>query len=268
MRYDWNEPVEQPELSPAFFAEIDTRFFRDAEAFLPSQRLPFDELIPFAELPSMDVLEIGVGLGTHAQLIAGHARTYAGIDLTTYATTATAARLRALEDRRTIVAQMDAEQLAFRGQRFDLIWSWGVIHHSSNTRKVLEEAYRVLRPGGTLITMVYHRNLWSYYLMTGLLGGVARGRLVRGRSLTKAVQRLTDGALARYYTPKEWAALVCDLFRIERLEVYGSKTSVVPLPAGKAKDMVLAAVPDRLGRFLTHRCRLGGFLVSVLVKPA
>ncbi|MBK7629848.1 MAG: class I SAM-dependent methyltransferase [Ignavibacteriales bacterium] len=56
--------------------------------------------------------------------------------------------------------KMDAEALQFEDNSFDFVWSWGVIHHSSNTRKILEEIQRVLKPGGEAIIMVYHRSIW------------------------------------------------------------------------------------------------------------
>lgn len=44
---------------------------------------------------------------------------------------------------------------------FDFIQSTGVIHHTSDPEKVLGELYRVLKPGGRLNVMMYHRNsLW------------------------------------------------------------------------------------------------------------
>ena len=47
------------------------------------------------------------------------------------------------------VLQMDAEDMNFADYSFDFIWSWGVIHHSADTRRVLQEMHRVLRRGGT-----------------------------------------------------------------------------------------------------------------------
>jgi|HubBroStandDraft_6_1064221.scaffolds.fasta_scaffold689944_1 2-polyprenyl-3-methyl-5-hydroxy-6-metoxy-1,4-benzoquinol methylase len=49
--------------------------------------------MPCTELPSLDVLEIGVGQGAHAQLLAPEGRTFEGIDLTEAASQATAKRI-------------------------------------------------------------------------------------------------------------------------------------------------------------------------------
>lgn len=39
----------------------------------------------------------------------------------------------------------------------DLVWSWGVIHHTPDPRTALAELVRALRPGGTLILAVYRK---------------------------------------------------------------------------------------------------------------
>jgi SAM-dependent methyltransferase len=40
---------------------------------------------------------------------------------------------------------------------FDLVYAWGVIHHSENPAKVISEIRRVLRQDGLFIGMIYHR---------------------------------------------------------------------------------------------------------------
>src|SRR5208337_2442692 len=70
MRYDWEEAVPYKEFSKDFYLEIDRRFFGSVRSFAPWKRLPFDFLIDFDALRSKDVLEIGVGNGSHAQLLA------------------------------------------------------------------------------------------------------------------------------------------------------------------------------------------------------
>lgn len=267
MRYDWKAAVGYEPFSPDFYAEIDRRFFAAAREFLPPENLPFDSLIDFASLRDKDVLEIGVGNGTHAQLLAQHARSFIGIDLTDYAVRSTSRRLRGLGLPAT-VRRLDAEAMDFADNSFDFIWSWGVIDHSADTRRVLQEMRRVLRPGGRAVIMVFHRNAWNYYVVGGLFYGVLRGDLVRTRSLHKTVQRYTDGALARIYSVPEWKALVSEFFAVERIQVFGPKTDITPLPGATLRAAMRRLIPDRLSRFLTNDCRLGSFLVSSLRRPA
>lgn len=268
MRYDFSGAIQAEEFSREFYREIDERFFADVRTFMPWSEIPFDSLIDFGALRNQDVLEIGVGNGSHAQLISAEARSYTGIDLTSYAVRSTSERLRPLNgDKPNVrVLQMDAEQLDFPANSFDLIWSWGVIHHSANTRRIVEQIHRVLRPGGVAITMVYYRNFWNYYIFAGLFGGVFRGGLLRSWSWHEARQQMIDGAIARYYSIAEWEALVGDLFAVENVKVFGSKSELIPLPNGRTKELVKKLIPNSVARLLTNRCRLGMFLVSTMRK--
>jgi ubiquinone/menaquinone biosynthesis C-methylase UbiE len=260
MRYDWREPLTAPVGTKAYFEEIDFRLLTSVHKYMPWKNAPFEALIPFAELADKDVLEIGIGLGTHAQLLSPCCKSFTGIDLTVAAADLTGRRLQlfGLPGR---VLRMDAEDMQFTSESFDYIWSWGVIHHSADTRRILAEMKRVLRPGGEATVMVYHRTWWVYYF-SALLHGVFRGQLKIYRGLHRVAQHATDGAIARYYTPSEWHAISKGLFEIESIRIYGQKAEILPLPAGRLKQMLDRLIPDAVGRLLTNRFRLGSFLVA------
>jgi SAM-dependent methyltransferase len=263
MRYDWRKQLIPTTGSAAYFEEIDRRFLSAARSFMP---LPFDALIPFDALAERDVLEIGIGQGTHAQLLSPRCKSYTGIDLTAAATEMTARRFH-LFCLPGAVFRMDAEALAFRDESFDYVWSWGVVHHTADTARALAEIRRVLRPGGECTLMVYYRSWWSYYLF-GLLRWLFLRRGGSTNSLHTAIQRGTDGTIARFYTPTDWRTLAGGLFAIDDFAVYGQKSDVVPLPASRLKDRLMAMLPDPLARVLTHTMRMGSFLVIQMRKPA
>lgn len=263
MTYDWDEDAAAVEWTSERYREIDRRFFSVVREMMPWEKIPFDNLIDFESLADKDVLEIGVGNGSHAALLAAHARSFTGIDLTQYASEITAARLKCF-GLPGVVRQMDAERLDFPDESFDFVWSWGVIHHSTNTRRILEEIRRVLRPSGKAIIMVYHRNAWNYWIVNGLLQGVLRGELFRGKSVHRIMQEHWDGALARFYTREEWRSLTMDLFTMNDVWVFGDKVELFPLPAGRIKTAMMRMFPNRFARLLTNRLRMGSFLVSDL----
>lgn len=266
MRYDWNDRLGVAEFSREFYQEIDRRFFADAAHYMPPIERPFDAIVPFRRLPEWDVLEIGVGSGSHAQLLAPHCRTYTGIDLTDYAVTSTRARL-ALFGLPGSVERMDAEQMRFADGSFDYIWTWGVIHHSANTDRVLAEMHRVLRPGGTATVMVYHRSALYTLVYAALLRGILGGGF-RRHSLHELLQLNTDGAIARFYRRGEWRTLVeARGFVLDDEWVMGQKSEVLLLPAGRVKDWLMKSVPDQLTRFITNACRQGSFLITTIRKP-
>ena len=82
-----------------------------------------------------------------------------GIDLTEVGIGHTMDRLNAYGLSPASLRQADVENLPFADNTFDLVYSWGVIHHSPNTVKALSELYRVTKPGGLVKFMIY--NKWS-----------------------------------------------------------------------------------------------------------
>jgi ubiquinone/menaquinone biosynthesis C-methylase UbiE len=136
------------------------------------------EFADFASAAGRDVLEVGVGMGAdHLEWARARPRSLTGIDLTPRAVQYTEQRL-ALYGFRPNVRVADAENLPFENASFDIVYSWGVIHHSPDTPKAVEEIRRVLRPGGKALVMIYHRD--------SIVGGLLwiRYALMRGRPFT------------------------------------------------------------------------------------
>jgi ubiquinone/menaquinone biosynthesis C-methylase UbiE len=260
MRYDWREAIPAQPGTEAYFAEIDRRFLSSVRKYMPWRNVPFDAIIPFEELRDREVLEIGVGQGTHAQLIAPRCKSYTGIELTSHAAGMTSRRLKLFNIPGKIL-QMDAEAMAFADGSFDYIWSWGVIHHSADTRQALKEMRRVLRPGGRCTVMVYHRSWWHFHVC-GFLRRAFQSEFRKHASLHHVMQHATDGALARYYTPSAWQKMASGLFAVESLRTYGLKTEIFPMPHGRLKVFLEDLVPDLVARGMTSKLRMGSFLVA------
>jgi SAM-dependent methyltransferase len=68
---------------------------------------------------------------------------------------------------------MDAENLSFPDNTFDVVYSWGVLHHSPDTERAVSEVYRVLKPGGEAKIMIYHKYSMVGYMLW-LRYGLAR----------------------------------------------------------------------------------------------
>jgi ubiquinone/menaquinone biosynthesis C-methylase UbiE len=117
-----------------------------------------EEFAEFASAAGSKVLEIGVGLGADHQRFAQAGAQLTGIDLTARAVAHTRRRL-ALFGLDSALSTGDAENLQFPSDAFDVVYSWGVLHHSPNTPRAISEVHRVLRPGGIAKVMIYHK--WS-----------------------------------------------------------------------------------------------------------
>jgi SAM-dependent methyltransferase len=270
MRYDWLDgkldEIPYPEFSKEFYREIDSRFFANANEYLPLKNLPFDGLIDFESLKDKKVLEIGVGNGSHAQLLATYSGDFTGIDLTDYGVKSTSERMKTFGLDNAKILQMNAEDLKFEDNSFDFVWSWGVIHHSANPRQILKEINRVLKPGGTFKAMVYYRSFWSYYAF-GLLAGIGRGYFFKGNSFHESVQKITDGAIARYYSPQEWQKeLETAGLKFENIRILGAKSAILPIPGSRLKYKLLDFIPNPVSRFMTNNLRMGSFVVSTAAK--
>lgn len=118
----------------------------------------------FDRARDLDVLEIGVGLGADHQRFAEGSARLTGIDLTDRAVEHTRRRFE-LFGLNSDLRVGDAEALPFADRSFDVVYSWGVLHHSPNTPVAINEVWRVLRPGGVARVMIYHTHALVGYML-------------------------------------------------------------------------------------------------------
>jgi SAM-dependent methyltransferase len=120
-------------------------------------------LVPFSEAINKRVLEIGCGNGADGVRFAEHGAIYTGVDLTERAIEASRRHFELLNLAGTFQVE-NAESLTFPDESFDMVYSYGVLHHTPNPAKAFQEVYRILKPGGKAIVMLYHKNSFNYYL--------------------------------------------------------------------------------------------------------
>ena len=56
----------------------------------------------------------------------------------------------------------DGEHLPFEDASFDVVYSFGVLHHTPDTQKAINEVQRVLKKNGKAVIMLYHRRSLNY----------------------------------------------------------------------------------------------------------
>jgi ubiquinone/menaquinone biosynthesis C-methylase UbiE len=156
-----------------YLADTDRRAY-EAQARTRYELEPYiAEFARFTEAAGKRVLEIGVGLGADHQRFAEAGAELTGIDLTERAVEHTRQRL-AVFGRCSKLSVGDAEKLNQPDDAFDIVYSWGVIHHTPNTPVAIGEIWRVLKPGGQARVMIYHKwslvgfMLWTRYALLRL----------------------------------------------------------------------------------------------------
>lgn len=169
------------------------------------------EFAKFNEAAGRDVLEVGVGMGAdHLQWANAYPKRLYGFDLTRRAVDFTRARL-TLEGLQSNVFIGDAEHLAFPDAAFDIVYSWGVLHHSPNTPETVREVHRVLRTGGVARVMIYHRNSIVGYLLW------VRYALLRGRpttSLTSVYSTYLESPGTKAYSISQASKVFANFSRV------------------------------------------------------
>lgn len=133
----------------AYFDDVDSYRY-EAEGHILGQL----DTLPLA---GNTVLEIGLGSGSDSEQLARRAKDYIGVDPTQTACELVKKRfeVRNLQGK---VIQASATRIPLEDASVDLVYSHGVIHHIPEVNQVINEIYRVLKPNGTLVLMVYAKN--------------------------------------------------------------------------------------------------------------
>ncbi len=187
----------------AFFAQLER------------ERYEVDRHIPgwarFERGRDRDVLEIGVGAGTDfVQWCRAGARAI-GVDLTDAGVELTRERL-ALEGLSARIERADAERLPFASESFDIVYSYGVLHHTPQTARAIDEVHRVLRPGGTALVMIYRVPSWTGWMLWGI-HGAAKLRL--GVTPREAIYDHLESPGTKAYTHDEARGLFARFRRVD-----------------------------------------------------
>jgi SAM-dependent methyltransferase len=178
-------------------------WFQAIETFRYTHEPFIHSVAQFTRYHGQRVLEVGVGVGTdHLQWARAGADCY-GVDLTDIAVELTQRRLK-LYGFPSQVQRVDAEELPFDDETFDLVYSWGVIHHSEKPERIIGEIHRVLKPGGQFVGMMYGRHslkMFTAWLYWALL----RGR--PWRSFREILWQHVESPGTKAYTIPELKAL-------------------------------------------------------------
>lgn len=164
------------------------------------------------------VLEIGLGQGADSMQIINRGAIYHGIDLTEESIKRLKERFQLFNSPYKEVIKANAQSIPYSDNYFDVVYSHGVIHHSPEIRSIVEEIYRVLKPDGRAVIMLYHKNSFNYYVSIALIRRAGLLLLFVFPFLIKVVSKLTGEGVERidkhrqYFRMQGWSYLKMDHF--------------------------------------------------------
>jgi len=163
------------------------------------------EIVTSPSLRHKHILEIGCGPGIDLIHLAATGARVTAIDLTPEGVFLARRHLE-LRGLQATVREGNAERLQFDDGAFDMVYSHGVLHHTVDTQRAINEAWRVLKPGGEAIIMLYHRNSWFWWLSklsrTPVEHAEADAPIVRAYSVREARQLFHAFSAVKTYTER------------------------------------------------------------------
>jgi 2-polyprenyl-3-methyl-5-hydroxy-6-metoxy-1,4-benzoquinol methylase len=180
-----------------------------------------DQAFRFDNFANKWILEIGSGAGIDSAEFLRNGARVVSMDFSPTSTRATKSLLKeAALDGDVVMA--DARFLPFRNEMFDVVYSFGVIHHIPTVSAVLDEVRKVLQNDGLFMGMVYNRDslLYAYSIM--YLHGIRDGLLDQGKTeleiASEFSERFKGNAYTKTYTTDEIADLLRTYFRSVSVE--------------------------------------------------
>lgn len=231
----------------AFFDAYD-RFRYGKERHIP-------RCLDGIDFQGKQVLEIGLGEGAESEQIIRRGAIWSGMDLTaeSVARVRTRLALRRLPCRS--LQQASVLAVPFADHSFDIVFSHGVLHHVPQIETAQREIWRVLKPGGELVVMLYAKHSLNYWLSICVLrrlglmlmyatgwnpGGIYSQHVANARAaglwrylaMRRFVHRNTDGPLNPYSKVYDLADVRRDFSRFTVARAYKRWMHAPPLPVG------------------------------------
>jgi SAM-dependent methyltransferase/uncharacterized protein YbaR (Trm112 family) len=136
------------------------------------------------------VLDAGCGYGRHARVVQGFGAEVVGLDLSVAVRNA---RRLTRDNPRVHIVQGDLFSPPFPRASFDLVYSWGVLHHTPDPRRAFEGLVDFVKEGGDISVKIYRKRPAPAALVEGLI-----------RKLTLRLPLRTLYRLAYLAVPVNW----------------------------------------------------------------
>ncbi|MEW6102884.1 MAG: class I SAM-dependent methyltransferase [bacterium] len=120
----------------------------------------------FSLLPQRDfklALDAGCGTGVCSLALSEKAEKVMGVDISGECINTAKELANKLNRNNIEFKKASLLELPFKDETFDLVFSWGVIHHTVNPIKALDELVRILQKDGVLILAVYLKTNFTFF---------------------------------------------------------------------------------------------------------
>lgn len=211
--------TKYPEGTKEFFDDIEKNRYK---VYAPWMKDTFR----FEQYKDKKVLEVGVGVGTDHLQFAKAGAILTGIDITPKSIELTKKNLE-IHGYHSNLLVADAENLPFENNSFDVVYSFGVLHHIPNTQKAIDEIYRVLKPEGKTIIALYHK--YSLFWISVILYEMIFKRGFLRKTIKQRLSEIEGGGketnpLVKLYTKKEIKKMFS---QFEKLNIYTRHSDTV-----------------------------------------
>ena len=153
-----------------YFTEVSKKKF-----FVEPHILNFTE---FPKWKNKKVLEIGCGLATAGVNFAIEGANYTGVELSEESLSLAKQRFEVYGQEGTFYSGNAEELSSFVPvETYDLIYSFGVIHHSPHPEKIIAEIKKYMNENSVLKIMLYAKNSWKNYMIDAGLDQIGRAHV-------------------------------------------------------------------------------------------
>jgi ubiquinone/menaquinone biosynthesis C-methylase UbiE len=225
--------------TPEEIFDFMEQVMRDKGRHLQNEGEPLlSKYIDYSEFSGKKVLEIGFGTGWLANEFLKVGAELHGIDLSHSHLELSKYRFR---DQNVDLQIASAEAIPFADETFDMVASWGVLHHASDDQRCYDEVYRVLKKGGRCFLMLYRKGGVKYYYQKIFKHGILRGGLIKHRfNFEQFIHSVTDvhydgspGApISRHYVRRDLEKSF-EKYSEVNLGITGSWGELDGIPAGR-----------------------------------
>ena len=153
----WDEHIH--DLAITTYPMGTREFFQELEAYRYDKLNYLPRLVDFSAYKGRDLLEVGCGIGIDLLRFACGGANVTGIDLSKTAIDLACKNFEQSEQNADLRV-MNGECMQFIDNTFDVVYAHGVLQYTADTAKMIAEIYRVLKPGGEALMMVYNKHSW------------------------------------------------------------------------------------------------------------